>query len=118
MTEPKIEVKVGEGFDAIARRVTDVWHKAERGEHVEPEIHIAFQDWNTFSSVITPKRVQLLRHLHRRPARSVAALARDLERDYKRVHEDVEALSTVGLISREDGSLRADYDEIRTTIAM
>jgi predicted transcriptional regulator len=48
----------------------------------------------------------------------IRALARDLGRDYKRVHDDVSALEAVGLIERKDGTLRADYDEIRTSISL
>jgi predicted transcriptional regulator len=59
-----------------------------------------------------------LRRLHRKPAESIRALARDLGRDFKRVHEDVKALEEVGLIEREEGLLRADYDEIRASIRL
>jgi predicted transcriptional regulator len=51
-------------------------------------------------------------------APSIAGLARALGRDYKRVHADVEALSAAGLIDRTQAGLRADYDEIRTRIAV
>lgn len=70
--------------------------------------------------ILTPKRLALLRHLHRQPSASVAALSRAVKRDYKRVHEDVEALATAGLIERAtDGTaLRAPYETIQTVIAM
>jgi predicted transcriptional regulator len=109
--------KLGGGFDEVARRVADVRHRAERGEPVEPEEHLTFESWEAMTSVMTPRRFELLHHLHRHPAASVAALARALGRDYKRVHEDVGALERVGLINRDHG-LRADYDEIRAVIAM
>ena len=67
---------------------------------------------------MTAKRFEMLRHLHRQPEASVAALARSLKRDYKRVHEDVEALSDAGLIDRNGEGLRAGYDEIHTRIAL
>jgi len=67
---------------------------------------------------MTTKRFELLRHLHRSPEASIASLARSLNRDYKRVHEDVEALSQAGLIDRSADGLRADYNEIRTLIAL
>jgi predicted transcriptional regulator len=43
----------------------------------------------------------------------VLALARALGRDYKRVHEDVEALVAAGLLDRSEAGLRADYDAIQ-----
>ena len=45
-------------------------------------------------------------------------MARDLGQDFKRVHEDVKALEAIGLIEREGGLLRADYDEIRASIRL
>ena len=63
--------------------------------------------------MLTPKRVELLRHLHRQEVPSVAELARALGRNYKRVHADVEALTAAGLIDRTPAGLRADYGEIR-----
>jgi predicted transcriptional regulator len=48
----------------------------------------------------------------------VAELARALGRDYKRVHEDIEALAAAGLIERGEAGLRTAYDKIRATIAV
>lgn len=113
-----INIHVGAGFDAVAKRVANVWHRAECGEAVESETHITVETWESLAAVLTTKRFELLRHLHRHPETSVAALARSLGRDYKRVYEDVEALTGAGLIDRDSNGLRADYNEIRTVIAM
>jgi predicted transcriptional regulator len=113
----ELEIHVGGGFDAMAERVARAWHRAERGETVR-EDHLTFASWGVLASVMTDKRLELLRHLHRSGAVSVAALARELKRDYKRVHGDVEALTAAGLIERDAGGLRAGYDEIRTVIAL
>lgn len=112
-----LKVHVGGGFDAIADRVVDAWRRAERGEKVD-ESHLTFVSWDMLSKVMTRKRFELLRHLHRNPATSIASLARGLKRDYKRVFEDVETLTNAGLIDRGEGGLRADYDEMRTVIAL
>ena len=100
-----LKVHVGEGFDAVSRRVADAWRCAERGEKVD-EDHLTFVSWEMLSKVMTPKRFALLRHLHRHPAVSVAALARSLGRDYKRVFEDVEVLTQASLIERGTDGLR------------
>lgn len=113
----KLNIHVGGGFDAVSRRVADAWRRAERGEHFR-EDNLTFVSWALLSRVMTPKRFELLRHLHRQPAASVAALARGIGRDYKRVHEDVEALVVAGLVERDGNGLRAEYDEIRTVIAV
>jgi predicted transcriptional regulator len=112
-----IEVHVDQSAEAMAQRFIDAWHRAERGEAVE-EHHVSFESWEGLAKVLTPKRVELLRHLHRHEVASVAALARALGRDYKRVHADVEALAAAGLLDRTPAGLRAEYGEIRTTIAV
>lgn len=68
--------------------------------------------------MLTPERLELLRHLRWHQASSIAELARTLGRDYKRVHADVEALAAAGLIDRTPAGLRADYGEIRAKIAV
>lgn len=114
----KKQVIVGGKLRDSAARVADAWHRSERGEAIEPEDNVTFLSWSALASHMTEKRYELLRHLHARPAVSVRALARDLDRDYKRVHEDVAALEAIGLIDRDRDGLRADYDEIRASILL
>lgn len=113
----KLEIHVGGTLEDMKRRVSSAVERARRGEAIR-EDHVNFETWDALASVMTAKRFELLRHLHRNPEASVASLARSLKRDYKRVHEDVEALSTAGLIERTEQGLRADYDEIRAQIAL
>ena len=107
-----IHVHVGESLDAIGERVVDAWRRGERGSLTSenPEIYIGFETWETLVRTLTPKRLELLRHLHRMPAKSIRALAQALGRDYRRVHDDVEALEAAGLLNRDEEGLRADYD--------
>jgi predicted transcriptional regulator len=107
-----VQVHVGEGLDAIGKRVVDAWRKAERGELTadNAEIHIGFESWETLVRTLSPKRLELLRRVHRNPPRSIRALAQALGRDYRRVHEDVAALVAAGLIDRDENGLRAEYD--------
>lgn len=113
----KVSVHVGEGPEASGQRFIDAWHQAERGG-AGAESHLSFESWEMLARTLTPRRLALLRHIHRHPATSIAALARMLGRDYKRVHEDVERLTAAGLLERSEGQMRADYDEIRATIAL
>lgn len=114
----KKQIFVGGSLRDAANRVSEAWHRAERGETVEAEDNVTFASWSALASAMTEKRYELLRHLHRHPAPSIRALSRDLGRDFKRVHEDVTALEAIGLIERQGGVLRADYDEIRAAILM
>jgi predicted transcriptional regulator len=114
-----LKIHVGERRDAMGARFINAWHRAERGETVG-ERHLSFDSFETMTRILTPKRLALLRHLHRQPSASVAALSRAVKRDCKRVHEDVEALAGAGLIERatEGTALRAPYGRIQTVIAM
>ena len=81
------------------------------GEKVQ-EQHVTFPDLRSMLNALSPKRLELLRDVHRRPARSVRELADRLGRDYKRVHEDVETLSESGLLLKDEGTVSAPYDAI------
>ncbi len=63
--------------------------------------------------VLTPKRWELVARLQGIGPSSVRGLARELERDVKRVHEDVGELMECGLITRtEGGKVQVPYDVI------
>ena len=112
-----IEIHVEGDAGAAGARFVEAWRRAAGGERVD-ERHLSFESWEGLSRVLTGKRLELLRHLRRHPAGSIAALARALGRDYKRVHEDVETLAASGLLARDELGLHTDYDEIRTSIAV
>jgi predicted transcriptional regulator len=112
-----VDVHVGGSFADAANRFTDAWHRAEAGQPVSEE-HLTFVDWEVFARTMTAKRLELLRHLRNNPHTSIAALAKSLNRDYRRVHDDVDILSHAGLIERDADGLHADYAQIRTVIAL
>jgi predicted transcriptional regulator len=106
----RVRVHVGT-LEDMGQRFVSAWHRLEKGEKVR-ERHLTFPDLPALLNALTPKRLELLRDVHRNPAPSVKALAERLGRDYKRVHEDVETLTASGLLSRENGTLSAPYDAI------
>jgi predicted transcriptional regulator len=106
----RVKVNVGT-LEQMGKRFVSAWRRLERGEKVR-ERHITFPDLPSMLNALSPKRLELLRDVHREPARSVKALAERLGRDYKRVYEDVEALTASGLLQREDGRVSAPYDAI------
>ncbi len=113
----RLDIHVGGKFADTKRRTLDAVTRSLNGETVS-EDHVTFETWEALAAVMTSKRFELVRHLHRHPEASIAALARSLKRDYKRVHEDVDALAAAGLIDRSGEGLRAEYDEIHTRIAI
>ncbi|MCJ2021221.1 hypothetical protein MKK84_28035 [Methylobacterium sp. E-065] len=115
----KIEVEVGRDLRAAAADVAEAWKIAEAGHAVAGSDRILFRDWSALCAVLTPKRYELLRHLRRAPETGIRPLARALGRDVKRVHDDVVALSELGLVARgEDGSLSSEIDAIISTICI
>jgi predicted transcriptional regulator len=63
--------------------------------------------------VLSPKRWELIERLQSIGPSSVRGLARELERDVKRVHDDVGGLMDCGLVERTDnGKIQVPYDVI------
>jgi predicted transcriptional regulator len=117
MSRSQVQVHVGERMADIGARFIDGWRRMERGKATN-EKHISFETWETMGRVLSPRRLELLRRLHRHPAKSIRALSQALNRNYWRVHEDVEALVAAGLLDRDDEGLRAGYDSFAVTMQM
>jgi predicted transcriptional regulator len=113
-----IDLHVGYDPALTKSRILDAMRRAEAGA-VDPESHVTFESWDGLARTLSGMRLELLRQVRREPPASVANLARTLERDYKRVHEDVEILCASGLLERADnGRIQAAYDEIRALISL
>jgi predicted transcriptional regulator len=110
----KVRVHVGTVAD-MGRRFVDAWHRLEHGERVR-ERHVTFPDLGALLNALTPRRLELLGKVHAKPAPSVRALAQRLGRDYRRVHGDVAALVTVGLLVRDEAGISAPYDMIHADL--
>ncbi len=103
------------GFD----RFVDAWQRAERGEKINTEVHLNFEDLSMLLAVITPRRLEVLRTLRQQGPMSVRALATTLARDYKNVHADTRALEEAGLLERtESGTLQAPWDVIDAHLSL
>jgi predicted transcriptional regulator len=108
MSKGQVQVHVGATVEQAGERFVDAWKRMERGDEVI-ERHVSFEDWDTMVRVLSPKRLELLRHVHAAPPKNVRALAQALGRDYRRVHDDVAALEAAGLLERDKEGVRADY---------
>ncbi|MBV8188620.1 MAG: winged helix DNA-binding protein [Alphaproteobacteria bacterium] len=114
-----LKIHVGDSLETIGKRVKDAVRRDRRGERVR-EHHVTFDSFETLAKVLTPRRLELLRHVHRHPAASIRALAQALGRDYRRVHEDVEALTAAGLLERppKGTEVTAPFDTIEARVAL
>ncbi len=82
------------------------------------ETHVTFLDLESMQSALSPRRLELLRHVRQHGATSVRGLAAALERDYKNVHQDVAALELAGLLVRDGRKLTAPWDELQASVAL
>jgi len=95
------------------------WEGAEQGIAPEESIdHLFFQSLETLLSVLTTRRLELLKVLHESGPSSVRALAKKLKRDYKNVHQDIALLEKVGLVQRKDGKVSAPWERIIAEIRL
>ncbi len=112
----KVQVNVGTLAD-IGKRFSGAWNRAVGGEQVN-ETHITFLDLQTMLDTLSPKRLELLRHVHQHEAGNVRRLAQELGRDYKNVHTDVVVLESAGLLVRDGRKLTAPWDEVQTNVSL
>ncbi len=112
----KVQVHV-DSLEDMGKRFISAWKRAEAAERVG-EQHVTFFNLEALLETLSPKRLVLLKAVRRSPHPSVAALARHLGRDYKRVHEDVDALVTAGLLVRDGQGIHTEFDELHATLTL
>lgn len=95
----------GRALRDMGKRFAVAWNTGRSGVHV-----FTFESPAALFRVLTPKRWELVERLQTLGPSSVRGLARALERDVKRVHEDVAALIDFGLVARtEAGKVHVPY---------
>lgn len=72
--------------------------------------NVTFLDVRTMLDTLSPRRLDLLRHVRQHGAGNVKGLAQVLGRDYKNVHTDVAVLEAAGLLVRDGRKLAAPWD--------
>ncbi len=119
MKKRKLTVKVS-SFDEALASFKEVWEKAEVGQKLaEPIEIVGFENASLLMKTLTPRRLELLQKLHAIGASSVRALAKELERDYSNVHQDIKILSQAGLLLQDKkGHYSMPWDKIITEIPM
>jgi len=112
----KVQVNVGSLAD-MSKRFSQAWNRAAAGEQVD-ETHVTFLDVQTMLDTLSPRRLDLLRHVRQHGASNVRALALALARDYKNVHQDVAVLEATGLLIRDGRKLYAPWDELQAHVSL
>jgi predicted transcriptional regulator len=80
--------------------------------------HFNFASLRTMLDTLSPKRLELLTHVREHGADNVKELAITIGRDYKNVHQDVEALESAGLLLRDGHKLSAPWDELQASVSL
>ena len=105
-------------LEDMGARFTKAWKDAERGGEALGE-RITFLSLESFVSVMSPKRLELLRDLRAHGASSIRAVSTRLGRDYKSVHTDVTLLADAGLIDRTtEGKVAVTWDKVRAEMEL
>jgi predicted transcriptional regulator len=97
-TKAQLNLHIG-GLDDMGQRFTAAWKALQKNQPVARD-HVTFLTLGDFMAAMSPKRLELLRHLRKVGPLSVRKLSSELDRDYKSVHLDVARLEKAGLIER------------------
>ncbi len=112
----KVQVNVG-SLAEMGKRFSKAWNQAAAGEQVD-ETNVTFLDVQTMLNTLSPRRLDLLRHVRQHGASNVRELALALARDYKNVHQDVAVLEATGLLIRDGRKLSAPWDELQANVSL
>ena len=112
----KMQVNVSSLAD-MGKRFSNAWNQAAAGEQVD-ETNVTVLDVQTMLDTLSPRRLDLLRHVRKHGASNVRELALALARDYKNVHQDVAVLEATGLLIREGRKLSAPWDELQAHVSL
>jgi predicted transcriptional regulator len=107
----RIEIVVMKPQAALAA-FAETWRRLEAGdENFLPRL--AFGTLHELFSVITEKRLELLRYVVDHEGLDIRQLAQAMSRDCQNVHTDVAELTALGLLDKdEQGLVNAPFDEI------
>jgi len=114
----KATIRIRGNTDAALRRMRGRFIKAWKNGRSTGDA-LEFESPAALYRALTPKRWELIERLQKLGASSVRGLAREVERDVKRVHEDVSKLMQYWLVARtKEGKCHVPYDVIHTNFTL
>jgi predicted transcriptional regulator len=115
-------VRVNSGaspLDDALDRFEAAWHLASGRKPPAPLAVLSFADLPLLAKTLTPARWDLVQRLAKAGPRTVYALAKLLERDYKNVHTDVARLVELNLLQKDpEGRVCVTWDAIRAELKL
>lgn len=85
----------------VLNEFAETYEKIRKGEKVKKREELSFNSMETLRSILTEKRVELLKTIKHKNPNSLYELAQLVNRDLKSVNTDVKVLSSLGLLSFE-----------------
>lgn len=108
-----LNVKVGETLHDSGRRAAAAMKALAAGKKAEPYFGVSFEQVGQMFAAFTPKRWELIATLRAVGPLTVAELARQLGRNYKNVHTDVQHLIEWMALERgADGRVSVPWSDI------
>ncbi len=101
MTDSAINLHVG-SLEDMGARFAAAWKTAERGRKPARD-HTTFLSLEAFMAAMSPRRLELMRHLRRAGPMSVRRLAGELAPDSQWVHREIAMLTATDPIERRGG---------------
>lgn len=99
------------------REFIDAWKRAEKGTLRKPEIHLCFVNVKTLQEVLSNRRVALLKTLRKLGPSSIRGLAKQVQRDYRNVYDDLQLLLKAGLVDKDTRNrVSVPWDKIQAEI--
>ena len=99
------------------RRGVDEVDEVRAGPGLREPVREALLGLEAFLAAMSPRRLDLMRHLRRAGPMSVRRLSKELGRDYKSVHSEVARLVDAGLIERSaSDEVAVRWDRIVTEL--
>ena len=107
--------------EEMAAEFIKTWRQVEAGKTSDvPNEKIYFDDERALFKALSPKRCALLRYVHEIGEVSILSLAKQLDRNYRNVYQDVKDLSQLGLIVKNSvtGKYSVPWSAVVTEISM
>lgn len=115
-TKRTLEIKIlteEQAMQASATRFLDAWNKGDyAGEY------LTFTSPGMFFEVINARRWDLVVKLQKLGKISIRELARQVQRDVRRVHDDIKILIEHGIVEQDSGGIFVPYDEIHADFTL
>ena len=114
----QIKISVADS-ESTTKDFVNAWKHVEKGEKVEVEERLTFEDLETLLRMLTSVRWTLLKKLRQKGPMSIRSLANELDRNYKNVHMNVRLLERMGLIDRtKEDKVKVPWDIVEARLRL